>query len=128
MTRAELTQLAERVMGGRIWIGNAKQPLRNGSTEIWMQWEARLLPARVCEGGGWYSASRTDKAWSLRTRMEHKNQGLYFDKVADPQAPETVEALFERLAEVTAFTAKKYGFSDTPTAAALLARAAECEA
>lgn len=111
MTRRseELRGLAERKTG-RVLIGTLGQPMRNGSCEVWLQWEARLLPARICEGGGWYSASTSRKAWQLWTGLEHKGHAPHFDKVADFRASETVEGLEAQLAERVERFARQYGF------------------
>ena len=106
MTREELTKLAER-KSGRVLIGVLGQPMRNGSREVWLRWEARLLPKRVCEGGGWYSAHPTRKVWQLWTGLEHKRHAPHFEKVADFHASDDLEAqLAERVERVT----RQYGF------------------
>jgi hypothetical protein len=74
-------------------IGVVAHPLRNGSHFLELHWEAIRLPAKVCEGGGWYSAHPTERRWSFRSWMAHKSRpGWAWPKISDryesdPDAP-----------------------------------------
>jgi len=57
---------------GSLVVGKSCTVLRNGSFDLILMWEAVKRPVSVDEGGGWYSAHPTDKAWVFRSWMAHK--------------------------------------------------------
>jgi hypothetical protein len=105
---------------GRIILGRLGTPLRNGSHEVVLRWEARLLPARECEGGGWYSAHPTKRVWQVWYAPEHKSAQPRFDKVASFHATDDLDA---QLSEIAAREMQRYGF--TRQAQAIETRRAE---
>lgn len=83
---------------GEVVLGRLGSPLRDGSYDVIMCWDAVLRPVRECEGGGWYSYSRTHNAWTLRIWLKHKRApGYAFPKGAD-ECDADLEATVERYA------------------------------
>jgi hypothetical protein len=81
---------------GSIAIGTMPSPMRNGSRDLILKWQAVRRPVRVCEGGGWYSAHPTETAWCFRSWMEHKlAPGWAWPKMAE-EGDGDLEALVER--------------------------------
>jgi hypothetical protein len=62
------------------YIGEATTPNKVTGASIFIQWEAALVPLRECEGGGWYTKSRTETGWSFRWKPVHKG---WFGSVLD---------------------------------------------
>ena len=106
---------AERVerANGRVVLGEAKQPLRNGSMQYVLCWEAALIPAKECEGGGWYSSHPTERHWAIRYWLEHKGQpGLQWPpKVADSYSGslDAQRPLADRIADIVEREKKRRG-------------------
>lgn len=110
------------VQSGSIYIGEAKQAMRNGSRSFILKWEAVERPMRVCEGGGWYSGHPTKKAWVFRSWMEHKSApGWNWPEVADSYKENDLAVLVERAFDDALV---KHGFT---TAQAIEARRAETQ-
>lgn len=61
-----------RPIGATIWIGKARNPNKVTGDDILLRWEAALVPLRECEGGGWYTESRTERGWSFRWKLVHR--------------------------------------------------------
>lgn len=97
------------VRSGRIVLGMLDAPMRNGLREVVLVWEARLLPKRVCEGGGWYSAHPTKRAWQVWYDFEHKAAKPRFDTIASFHATSDLQS---QLDAITVQEMRRYGFKD----------------
>lgn len=98
-----------KIAAGTIVLGELPEPMRDGNREVALCWEAKLLPARVCEGGGWYSAHPTEQRWEVRSWMRHKGApGGDWPSVAGAGASGDLEA---ELARIEASARKRYGFA-----------------
>ena len=98
---------------GRVVLGEAKQPLRNGSCQHVLCWEAALVPAKVCEGGGYYSLHPTERHWAIRWWLEHKGRPgwQWPPKSADSYAGAVQEPLEARVNKIVEDERRKRGFA-----------------
>ena len=102
---------------GSLVVGKSRTMLRNGSFDLVLMWQAVKRPVSVDEGGGWYSAHPTDKAWVFRSWMAHKGApGWSWPKVAD-ERDDDLATLVERAFDKAR---KRYGSAlATPPSPAL---------
>lgn len=53
-------------------MGRAASPNKHTGHDIFIEWRAKLVPLRECEGGGWYTTSTTRKGWAFSYKAAHK--------------------------------------------------------
>jgi hypothetical protein len=63
------------------YAGEATSPNKLTGFDIFIRWEAALVPLRECEGNGWYTTSHTERGWSFRWKALHK--GWFGTKLDD---------------------------------------------
>lgn len=105
--------MVDECKSGRVLLGTLGQPLRNGSCEVWLAWEARIVPERVCEGNGWYSPHPTRKVWHVWSGLEHKRSQPRFPDIGEAHDTADLDA---RLQEIIERAARSYGFRWSPSA------------